>query len=682
MSALPPDFAGAYGLPPGAGPNSGFPAPAEGSYEETPAAPAGPPAPTIKVQHVSLEDRAKLEEWLEKELKDSYSDRKGLEKKWQAWVKQYDSRLPRTDRPASWQSAIDIATTRKLLQAVIARLTNPFFQNPQIITSRPREPQFDKFAGKMDLLQDYLWDQIDSEELIKNMAEDHVVYGMSIVKTLFLDTRKKVKGWVSQEVLDPLTGQPIPQQVEGEIEVADQVGAFPQSIPPSDFFWPAYATSQKTAPWLGHRFYLTEDDILDRIESQEWYDVFGALAPVGEVDPVTKTREELSGITPTEKRYEFVEVYCKKNFRDGRGKKCYIVTLNPQSGKAVRAIENYYHEYQDPFTLLYWQKSKTGLDGSSLCFVLEPYHRAVSAATNMQLDSASLAIKGFVIFTTDQEVANKWKSQEINLGDMIETHSNPKDSFHLLQLAQPQTNMSELVGVLRMDAMELSSLNPYNMGQEQNQRPTASGQAMLVEQGMEPIKTRLNAVRRAVASVSFHMAALYKQFYQNEYKFATFLDDGSFVPMLVQFPQGMLESQLFIEPVASSATMNEQTRRQEIIGVLDRVLQLDQTLLGMIQQGEQAAMQGMASGMVAGALADGLQALLYRLLQEFKVPDIQEICPPIQAVQAMGQQYAQVIQQLQAQLMQMQEVMQSLPAPEEPGGTPGGVESESPAKFA
>lgn len=638
--------------------------------------PAPPPVPTVSVTHLDQPTREAAEKWLQDELRDAFKDRQNLEKKWASWVKQYEGRLERSDQPAAWQSRIDIATTRKHAQAVIARLHNPFFAQPEIVKAKARDENLDQFAQAADLLTDYLWDQVESEKLIYDLVKDHAVYGLGVIKTCFYNTTKRIKQWQPQPALDPVSGEVYAQQVEAEVEVPDEVGAIPKRVGPSDFIWPAYATEQFTAPWLGHRFYLTEDDIKERVASGEWYDVLPALSPVGEIDCVTKTREELSGIEPTARRYQFVECWCRKDLGLGKGKQFYIVTLNPESGKAVRAIYNYYHEYQDPFVLLYWEKAQSSMDGTSLCYQLEPYHRAITAATCMELDAASLAIKGWVIFTTEQDLVDQWKSNKVEMGSIIPVTASMKDNIQKFEFGNAvPTNMSQLTNQLRADAMELSSLNPYNSGLEQNQRPTASGQALLVDQGMEPIKMRLNPVRRAVARITQHMLALYKQFYQNEFWFAK-QTDGGFSQVMVQFPPGSIEHQLFIETVASSDTLNDATQKQEMIGVMDRVLQLDQTLLTMVQQGEQAAMQGMASGMVAAGLADGLQALLFRLLKKFKVPSPEEICPPINALMAMGQQYAQVIQQQQQQLMQMQSFMQSVPAPDQGGG-----DEQAPGQF-
>ncbi len=658
-----PGFQGAYGIPPGPPPG---PPPDVAPPPES--APLPPPVPTVRVTHLDEANRKAAEEWLGNELRDAFKDRQNLEKKWASWVKQYEGRLERSDQPAAWQSRIDIATTRKHAQAVIARLHNPFFASPEIVKARPRDENFDQFAEAADLLTDYLWDQVESEKLIHGMVRDHVVYGLSVVKTCFYNETKRIKQWQSQPTIDPVSGEIVAQEVEAEVEVPKEVGAIPKRVGPSDFIWPAYATEQATAPWLGHRFYLTEDDIKERIASKDWYDVLPELSPVGEVDCVTKAREELSGIEPTARRYQFVECWCCKDLGQGAGKQYYILTLNPESGKSVRAIYNYYHEYQDPFVVLHWEKAESSMDGTSLCYQLEPYHRAITAATCMELDAASLAIKGWVIFTTEQDLVDLWKSGKAEMGSIIAVTASMKENIQKFEFGNPTpTNMSQLTAQLRADAMELSSLNPYNAGLEQNQRPTASGQQLLVQEGMEPIKMRLEPVRRAVARITQHMLALYKQFYQNQFWFAKQVD-GGFSQVVVNFPPGSIESQLFIETVASSDTLNESTQKQELIGVMDRVLQLDQVLLGMVQQGEQAAMQGLASGMVAGGLADGLQKLLFRLLKKFKVPSPEEICPPINALMAMGQQYAQVIQQQQQQLMQMQSFMQSVPAPDQGGG--------------
>jgi hypothetical protein len=101
------------------------------------------PVKKIPTQPLDETQIKKLEVYLQQELKDCFRDREGLEKKMEDWLKQIDGRLERSDRPAAWQSKIDINTSRKLIQAVTARLTNPFFTQPQIMGTKPRKPNFD-----------------------------------------------------------------------------------------------------------------------------------------------------------------------------------------------------------------------------------------------------------------------------------------------------------------------------------------------------------------------------------------------------------------------------------------------------------------------------------------------------------------------------------------------------------
>lgn len=609
-------------------------APPPSAPPPAPYAQPGPPPPVaLQVQHLPAEVLPKIEEWLKEELDRAFLDREKLERKWGEWLKQYDGRLERNDSPATWQSRLDFATTRKHLQHVGARLTNPFFNQEHILTAKPRTPEYDELSRKLDLLFDYLFDRFDAQQFTSDCVQDHMVYGYSAAKVLFVNKQTNIADWG----VDPLTQLP----TEVAIQVPDEVGAIPQRICPSDMIWPSYARDQAHSPWIGDRFYLTYDDIAERIEdpATAWYQVLDQLSCTEDIDPVTRVREELTGVKPSEKRYEFIEVYVNRfpsKLGLPKGTKA-VVTINRQSGKAVRAIVNYYHRYQDPYVLLYWQKLPNSMDANSLCYYLEPYHRAISATVCMELDAASLAVKGRFPYTNDQQVAEQIKNQTRALGDLVQGTTPANEAITMIELYQePPTNLTALRQETKVEAEQIANLNPYNRGEEQSQRPTASGQTLLVEQGLEPIKERLEKVRSWMVRLGMVMLARVKQFHQNYVEFSTYVDQ-KIIPMTITLPPGLIEDKVLVEPMASSSTMNEAVRQQQIIGLVDRMTQAYQTMTTMADMGAQQAMMGSPTAMIYAGFLQGYQYLIDRLLTEFKVPNKEIINPPVDAMQAMGQ---------------------------------------------
>ena len=662
-------------------------------------------ANVIPVKHIEFKDPTERQACglkLKKQIEDALRDRQGYDKMRTDWLKQYDGRMERLDKPAGWQAKVDISTTREAIQAVRARLVNPVIQQDKVMVGQPRKPEFEDFAKKVEVFLDYAFDQFDNQRLFMEMVENAAVYGMGIVKTPFLIERRTVKEW--QEVDVPLAPPPgmggmqeepagmgispggggmemgPPQGEMGTQQFLPDMGAFPQTqkqmqemtrtydervgvfpllVPPTDFIYPATAVELTTAKFLSHRVYLDEGTIKSRIRDKEYYPVFDKLQRTGAVDELTKTRETLIGLDIKGDRFDIHEVYTNEDFdKDGIDEDV-IITIDYSSGTILRAIYNYYHDFKRPFIVLYWEKRPNSMDGQSLCYVLQNLHRAYTAIICMILDSGTLANKGWFVATTDNQLVDLWKSQNFTMGDALLMNSLPKETTEVFTMGQPQTNLLEVAAIIRDHINVLAAINLYNQGQEQIDRPTATGQSLLVEEGKQPLYEKLELVRCAISELALHILARNKQFYQNVVNYNQFVDQ-QLMPMLLQFPPGLIEDQVLLEPKASSAMLSENTRKQELVALLDRIGASQKTILDFLTQGMQGAAQGLPLGMVAAGFADAYQILLSRMLKEFKVSKIEEINPPVQAMLQVGQFYQQIIMQLQQQVQQQGQQMQQM----------------------
>ncbi len=678
-------------------------------------------ANVVPVKHIEFKDPTERQTYgmkLKKQIEDALRDRQGYDKMRTDWLKQYDGRMERLDKPAGWQAKVDISTTREAIQAVRARLVNPVIQQDKVMVGQPRKPEFEDFAKQVEAFLDYAFDQFDNQRLFMEMVENAAVYGMGVVKTPFLIERRTVKEW--QEVDVPLAPPPgmggmqegppgmgtppggemgmspgggmgmppqgggmemgpspgemgtqqflpdmgmLPQtqkQMQETTRTYDErVGVFPLLVPPTDFIYPSTAVELATAKFLSHRVYLDEGTIKSRIKDKEYYPVFDKLQRTGSVDELTKTRETLIGLDIKGDRFDIHEIYTNEDFdKDGIDEDV-IITLDYSSGTILRAIYNYYHDFKRPFIVLYWEKRPNSMDGQSLCYVLQNLHRAYTAIICMILDSGTLANKGWFVATTDNQLVDLWKSQNFTMGDALLMNSLPKESTEVFTMGQPQTNLLEVAAIIRDHINILAAINLYNQGQEQIDRPTATGQSLLVEEGKQPLYEKLELVRCAISELALHILARNKQFYQNVVNYNQFVDQ-QLMPMLLQFPPGLIEDQVLLEPKASSAMLSENTRKQELVALLDRIGASQKTILDFLTQGMQGAAQGLPLGMVAAGFADAYQILLSRMLKEFKVSKIEEINPPVRAMLQVGQFYQQIIMQLQQQVQQQEQQMQQM----------------------
>ena len=567
-------------------------------------------ANVVEVKHVQFQSESQRElfaKTLKDDIKDALKDRQEYDHKRAIWLKQNEGRVERIDKPASWQSQLDIPTTREVVQAVRARLVNPIIQQDKVMVAQPRKPEFEDFARQVEEFMDYAFDQFDTQRLFMEWIENAIVYGMGILKVPWVHEQKTVMEWVEAQVptgqMQQLPdGSIVPgmttQQQEQPRTYDSKLGVIPVLIPPSDFIYPSTSVDKDTAKLLDHKVYLDESTVKSRIRDQEWYPVFEKMQRAAEIDEVTKTREELLGLKPSVDRFEIHEIYTAADINGDGIEEELIITMDYTSGVILRAIENYYHNYKRPFVILWWERRPNSMDGMSLCYILEHLHKAYTAIIDMLLDSGTLAVKGWFVGTTDHQLVDLFKTQQFNMGDFILLNSLPGESTEVFKLGEPPNNLLELAAILERHINILASINLYNQGQEQVDRPTATGQTLLVEEGKQPLFEKLEICRGAISELSIQMLSRYRQFWQNKVEYTKFVDQ-QFLPGLVQFPPGLIEDKVLVEPKATSAMLSENTRKQEMVALLDRVGASQRVILDLLKVGMEAASQGLPLGMAA-----------------------------------------------------------------------------------
>jgi hypothetical protein len=227
-------------------------------------------------------------------------------------------------------------------------------------------------------------------------------------------------------------------------------------------------------------------------------------------------------------------------------------------------------------------------------------------------------------------------------------------------MGEPPQNLLQLAGLIQSHINILASINLYNQGIEQIDRPTATGQTLIVEEGKQPLFEHLEIFRSVISELSMIILSRHKQFWQNEAPYASMGVDGQLIPQMLKFPPGLIEDKVLLEPKASSAMLSENTRKQELVAILDRLGASQRVILDLLNTGMQGAAQGLPIGEVAAGCADSYSNMLTRVLTEFKVRDIEEVNPPVNAMMQVGQVYQQTIMQMKQQMQQIMQQAQQL----------------------
>ena len=414
--------------------------------------------PVRKVEFAQDSDREALAKYCKDEFEQAERDRKAggedsLYDKWMRAVAQYEGRLPRKWKGATWQADIDIPTTRIKVNAAAARITNPILQQDRIMTAKPRLPKGEpdlsslgyvdqqgqpltdygamlaELAQGTDDFLDFAFDQFEFDEFCIQGVRQAAIYSYLVAKAPFTHETRIVKEWVHQEPQQALDQMGIPVTtpggwVEQTREETVKFACVPILISPEDYFYPSTVSNPQLGPWEAHRFFVDRPEFERRVRDGLYDDV---KLTESTPDAAKEQEEKFSGLTPEKKPYELVEMWLSKDI-DGDGiDEDLVVTFDRQSGTIVRAVYNWFHDYKRPFLLWWWERRPNSVPGVSACYLLEPIHRAISASFCQRLDAATLGNSVFPV-TSDADLAKRFKEKTLKPWEMNEVIGPVRDS--------------------------------------------------------------------------------------------------------------------------------------------------------------------------------------------------------------------------------------------------------------
>jgi hypothetical protein len=482
-----------------------------------------------------------------------------------------------------------------------------------------------------------------------------------------------------------------------------RVGAFPEVVTLEDFIVAMSAVDVRTADWLVHRVWMTKPTLKARIRAGVYKrkdgetDILGAL---GEPDTERERLLTLSDsgnkqfdLDDNAKQYEICEAYLKWSPNENDEPVEIIVTFEKTNMIILRAVYNFYHAYKRPFITHTYKHVQGSIFGVPLTFILEPLHVAYSASFNQRLDAASKANESLYGVPVGQGDAMRQIDRDTLRAGFVEIDAK-KDEVIKFDLSQPFTQLPELESRLESEADKLASLSPYSFGNEQIDRPTATGQVTMIEESKQPQYMMLERFRNSLAIVSKHVLARHRQFYPEGLLYYEMQEDPQGMQLVEQFfqwPEGAIERDVVIETKVSSASMSKSLRKQEMVALLDKLNTYYDKLMGLAQA---ATDVNNPTNMIAATLMNGLYTLMNDTLIEFDVgkkdalnPQLMEVTQVAQQIQQKMQELTQQVnqlggqnQQLQAANAQLQGVLQQIQGPGMAGQSmpPPGVQRPMP----
>jgi hypothetical protein len=641
--------------------------------------------PKYSVEQIKFsgDGKEKLKNYLSQELSNVEGERGRLLDKCKLWAQQANSRRPRKNIGPK-DANIDMPLTRQRMMQNSARLLNPIFQQDALFIAKPRNPVVEDLARAVEKMVDYVSDGIDYRTICDEWVEQFQTFPFGVIKTPFIYETERIKKWVEiadfeEANLRKLDGQKVSRKlangeekffVEVDEEVPVREGVYPEIIPFEDFIVPMSAADIRTADWVIHRSWPTKPMIKDRIRSGMYNktdDGVSVLEAIAEPNADRERLLQLAGekgrdleLDDGAKQYEICEAYLKWEVEKDAEPIEIIVTFERSSMVILRAVYNFYHSYKRPFVAHEYKKVQGSIFGIPLTFILEPLHVARSASVCQRLDTASRSNEVIVAIPPGSGDSIKPIDKDIWGVGFVEADIQ-KGELQDIKLTQGFTQLPELESQLEREADKLSALSDYSFGQEQIDRPTATGQVQIIEESKQPQYMMLERFRASLAEVCKHVLARLRQFYPEGLQFYAMQEDPQGVQMIEEFfkwPEQAIEKDVIIETKVSSASMSKSLRKQEIVALLDKLNEY----YGQLMQLSMVATDPMnPSAPIAATLMNGLYTVMNDMLTEFEVgkkdqlnPQLIDVVQVMQNVKAQMDQLMQQINQLGAQNQQLQ----------------------------
>ena len=606
------------------------------------------PIEVRQIEFKSAEDEKKLVEGIKEEVIKALEDRKDLEKKAKIAVLQYHSALRGSDEDTKTEtedSQIDVPSTRQFTEMAISRFVNPIFQRGEIYVAKPRKPNDVELAKSFESFADWMVDRSKFRIFVEQLLKQAFVFPKGICKVPFRKHTKKIKRYyheieTSDGNLERHWGlRENDKQLFSE-EVVDaysdeRATVEPEVVPWQDFIHPIPTSSIDDAPWVCHRVWASLDNLkrsigrgVYRSEDLDGNDIIEKLGDP-DANPDMKLELSVSGIDSSDKKsqnstsggklFELWEIYTTIDEQE------VILTLERKSGVCLRFIENFYMDEVRPFAAWSYENVLNDLDGISLCYILEPGHRALSAILNQRLDAASRSMNMALFYKANMGVEKYLKNGDTPNGAYpVNSVEDMSKNFAQFQINHPTAPMESLEANIKQDQQKLASLTDYNAGVEQIQRPTATGQVALLEEGRQPQYMRMESFRQFLTRVGVMMISRYRQFHPVDmvyYVQSQDPKDQEVTQKMLQWPAEYWQDKIMIEPAVSSQSMNQDLKKQEQLAVMDKFPQMYQTLMQYIDQ----SLQPTPMAPIALKVAIAYAKKMARFMEVFEIPGADEL---------------------------------------------------------
>jgi hypothetical protein len=596
-------------------------------------------------------------------------------KQWKISVAQYQGQLERDDAGPR-DCKLDFTQSRELADSMASRVINPIMGYRQLFVADLQDPSYEDVAQNSEKISAHIAPKKVYLEPMHQGFQQGAIFGTTWVKLDWFKRMKTVREWSVDDEGKPTISS---------AEVLDREGCFPRVMHTPNMLWPQGSGDDiDLAAWIAEK-YRERPSVIEKKSKREVYrrGLTAKKLVDGKIDDEAAELEvgveRKDGPSPPrdDAERDLYQVFLPHPEEDYET----ILWLDVDNGIELNWVENWFFDYQRPYRRFPFRSILNSLDGESLMAVLENLHKAYTALISIILDHSTRAVEPLLFYLEGTGLRDHFAEGRLSTG-AVEVSSDIvdelKNSIMDVNLQGRLTDLKWVLELILSHMNNVSSIAAAMFGHELAERPTAGGTDRVLTESQQPLSLFLSRWLQFWAEVHTMQFARYRQFKPDGMEFFSRSIDGlstTLTPETISWEAGYWGEQIGFKTTVSSQTMSRDIRKQELLALLERLPQIIQGLIPLIER----AVAGDPVSMLVGQLVQRYLGMVENFFEEFEIATGgEELKDGLFSALEIGKQYAELMEGLQGQIQQLKGKLAKYEPPAVPPGMGGPAGPEGP----
>ena len=539
-----------------------------------------------------------------------------LHEKIDRWHKLYEtSSADRKMFPWPDAANFNVPLIMATVDSIHARLVKAVFDVDPLWLAVARHGGAHDAAKKAERYLDYWADEMGLGEKLDMVMLSMLIEGTGIIKTDWVRSTRPIP-----QSPDPQTGQ-----MGGPTEVTEYEGPHAYHVPLKDFIMiPADSPTLEDAVYIGHRVFLTHQQLISRRDQGFYFNVDRLLENQGD-STFGRSPSPVSSILSTStsdakyeetNQYEIVEMYGHYDFGDGPVPALMTVSFEHE---ILLRVEPYPYQYgRSPYIDFTVYPRANFFWGRSVPEMLESAQAEITAMHNMRADAIAIRIAPPILTLT----GSPWDPEEHPWQPGQRIEQNQQGEITQMQLMDVPSSLFAHEQDTLAFVERVTGMSDYFMGRSPSQNRTATEVNRVTSEGLARIDVMVSRFQqsgmRKLAWTLWWLLYQYRPFMD------FFQDEGiNYSITKTEMRPGQNGLMPFeFKPHGELSDASKEARRQQKLMLLQA-----------------------AAGPLTQFFPDGMQQMLLDIFGDFEITNKQQILGPPGAWSAIQNMIQQAMQQ-------------------------------------